>query len=56
MHGIGEWDNLYAEGRRSIKELKILTGLKDDFEINAFQSDFVRLRKVFIDGLALRNV
>jgi glycosyltransferase involved in cell wall biosynthesis len=38
LHGIGEWDNLYVEGRRSIKEglyfgIKTLTGLKGYFDI-----------------------
>ena len=38
LHGIGKWDNLYVNGRRSIKEglyfgLKTLTGLKGDFDI-----------------------
>ncbi|MCL0048710.1 glycosyltransferase family 4 protein [Dehalococcoidia bacterium] len=38
LHGIGKWDNLYADGRRSIKEglhfgIKTLTGLKGDFDI-----------------------
>jgi len=38
LHGIGKWDNLYVNGRRSIKEglyfgMKTLTGLKGDFDI-----------------------
>ncbi|MCL0050604.1 hypothetical protein M1N22_01970 [Dehalococcoidia bacterium] len=38
LQGIGKWDNLYADGRRSIKEglyfgIKTLTGLKGDFDI-----------------------
>ncbi len=38
MHGIGNWDNLYVNGRRSIKEglyfgIKTLTGLKGDFDV-----------------------
>jgi glycosyltransferase involved in cell wall biosynthesis len=38
LHGIGKWDNLYVEGRRSIKEglyfgFKTLTGLKGDFNV-----------------------
>ncbi len=38
IHGVGKWDNLYVDGRRSIKEglyfgIKTLTGLKGDFDI-----------------------
>jgi len=38
LHGIGKWDNLYVNGRRSIKEglyfgIKTLTGLKGDFDV-----------------------
>ena len=38
LHGIGEWDDLYVDGRRSIAEgiyfgLKTLTGLKGDFDV-----------------------
>lgn len=38
LHGIGKWDNLYVEGRRSIKEglyfgIKTLTELKGDFDV-----------------------
>jgi glycosyltransferase involved in cell wall biosynthesis len=38
LHGVGKWDNLYVDGRRSMKEgvyfgIKILTGLKGDFDI-----------------------
>jgi len=38
LHGIGNWANLYVNGRRSIKEglyfgLKTLTGLKGDFDV-----------------------
>jgi glycosyltransferase involved in cell wall biosynthesis len=38
LHGIGEWNNLYVNGRRSIKEglyfgIKTLTGLKGDFDV-----------------------
>jgi len=38
LHGIGEWDDLYVDGRRSIREgiyfgLKTLTGLKGDFDV-----------------------
>ncbi len=38
LHGIGEWDNLYVDGRRSISEglyfgLKTLTGLRGDFDV-----------------------
>ena len=38
LHGIGRWDNLYVNGRRSIKEglyfgFKTLTGLKGDFDV-----------------------
>ena len=38
LHGIGEWDNLYVGGRRSIPEgiyfgLKTLTGLRDNFDV-----------------------
>ncbi|RLG32158.1 hypothetical protein DRN98_05680 [Methanosarcinales archaeon] len=38
LHGIGRWDNLYVNGRRSIKEglyfgIKTLTRLKGDFDI-----------------------
>jgi len=38
LHGIGKWDNLYVNGRRSIKEglyfgIKTLTGLKGDFDL-----------------------
>lgn len=38
FHGIGNWDNLYVNGRRSIKEglyfgIKTLTGLKGDFDV-----------------------
>lgn len=38
LHGIGEWNNLYVKGRRSIGEgiyfgLKTLTGFKGDFDI-----------------------
>jgi len=38
LHGVGKWDNLYVDGRRSIKEglyfgMKTLTGLKGDFDV-----------------------
>jgi len=38
LHGIGKWDNLYVDGRRSILEglyfgLKTLTGLRGDFDV-----------------------
>ena len=38
LHGIGKWDSLYINGRRSIKEglyfgLKTLTGLRGSFDI-----------------------
>jgi glycosyltransferase involved in cell wall biosynthesis len=38
LHGIGKWDNLYVNGRRSIKGglyfgFKTLTGLKGDFDV-----------------------
>jgi glycosyltransferase involved in cell wall biosynthesis len=38
LHAIGEWSNLYVDGRRSIKEglyfgIKTLTGLKGDFDV-----------------------
>ena len=38
LHGIGKWDNLYVNGRRSIKEglffgFKTLTRLKGDFDV-----------------------
>ncbi len=38
LHGIGKWDNLYVERRRSINEglyfgIKTLTGLKGDFDV-----------------------
>ena len=38
LHGIGKWDNLYVNGRRSIKEglyfgIKTLLGLKGDFDV-----------------------
>ncbi len=38
LHGIGKWDNLYVNGRRSIREglyfgIKTLTGLKGDFDV-----------------------
>ena len=38
LHGIGNWDNLYVNGRRSIKEglyfgIKTLTGLKGDSDV-----------------------
>jgi len=38
LHGIGEWDDLYVDGRRSIREglyfgWKVLTGLKGDFDV-----------------------
>jgi len=38
VHGVGKWDNLYVDGRRSIKEglyfgMKTLTGLKGDFDV-----------------------
>jgi len=38
LHGIGKWNNLYVNGRRSIKEalyfgIKTLTGLKGSFDV-----------------------
>ena len=38
LHGIGEWDDLYVDGRRSIAEgiyfgFKTLTGLRGDFDV-----------------------
>jgi glycosyltransferase involved in cell wall biosynthesis len=38
LHGIGKWNNLYVEGRRSIREglyfgIKTLTGLRGDFDV-----------------------
>lgn len=38
IHGVGKWDNLYVDGRRSIKEglyfgMKTLTGFKGDFDV-----------------------
>lgn len=38
IHGIGKWDKLYVDGKRSIKEglyfgLKTLTSLKGDFDV-----------------------
>ncbi|CAD7775980.1 hypothetical protein AIOGIFDO_01872 [Candidatus Methanoperedenaceae archaeon GB37] len=38
LHGIGKWNNLYVDGKRSIGEglyfgFKTLTGLRGDFDI-----------------------
>ena len=38
LHGVGKWDNLYVDGRRSVKEglyfgMKILMGFKGDFDV-----------------------
>lgn len=62
LHGIGKWDNLYVNGRRSIKEglyfgIKTLTELKGDFDVIDCQEfpyfSCFSARRFFIDYLIL---